>query len=88
MATVAQPQTVEITLLPGQSRLLTNFQDRILAAVAGTGAGKTMTGYWWLQSRLETFPGNTWGLAEPTWPMLDKIILNSSDPDRLRETRS
>ncbi len=72
----------EIKLLPGQARLLTDFDSSILAAIAGTGGGKTMTGYWWLHSRMETYPGNTWGMAEPTYNMLAKIILESSDPDR------
>ena len=71
-----------IKLLPGQSRILFNFTDTVLAAVAGTGGGKTILGYWWLHSRMEAYPGNTWGMAEPTYSMLDKIILNSSDPDR------
>lgn len=72
----------EIKLLPGQAALLTDFSSSVLAAIAGTGAGKTMTGYWWLHSRMEAYPGNTWGLAEPTYNMLSKIILESSDPDR------
>lgn len=72
----------EITLLSGQANLLTDFKSSVLAAIAGTGGGKTMTGYWWLHSRMETYPGNTWGMAEPTYNMLSKIILESSDPDR------
>ena len=72
----------EVRLMPGQARLLSNFKDPILAAIAGTGGGKTMTGYWWLHSRMEAYPGYTWGMAEPTYQMLDKVILNSSDPDR------
>ena len=72
----------EITLLPGQAALLTDFKNPVLAAIAGTGGGKTMTGYWWLHSRMEGIPGNTWGMAEPTYNMLAKIILESSDPDR------
>lgn len=79
---VALVEIKEITLLKGQANLLTNFKDKILAAIAGTGGGKTMTGYWWLHSRMEAFPGYTWGMAEPTYKMLDRIILNSSDPDR------
>lgn len=75
-------QTVEVHLLPGQANILTNLKDRILAAIGGTGSGKTVTGYWWLHSRMETYPGFTWGVAEPTYPMLDKILLNSSDPGR------
>jgi len=74
--------TKEITLLKGQASLLSNFKDTVLAAVAGTGGGKTMLGYWWLHSRMEAYPGNTWGMAEPTYSMLSKIILISSDPNR------
>ena len=47
-----------------------------------TGGGKTQTGYWWLHSRMEAYPGFTWGMAEPTYPMLSKVIIESSDPDR------
>ncbi len=79
---VASPPNIDVMGLPGQKRLLFNFTDRILAAVAGTGGGKTYTGYLWLHSRMEAYPGFTWGMAEPTWKMLDRIILNSSDPDR------
>ena len=71
-----------ITLLPGQAALLTDFNASLLAAIAGTGGGKTMLGYWWLHSRMEAYPGSTWAMAEPTYKMLDRIILNSSDPGR------
>jgi hypothetical protein len=76
------PEVKEIKLLNGQASLLSDFDSPVLAAIAGTGGGKTMTGYWWLHSRMEAYPGNTWGMAEPTWQMLDKVILNSSDPGR------
>lgn len=72
----------EIRLLPGQADILTDFSSSVEAAIAGTGAGKTILIYWWLHSRMEAMPGNTWGLAEPTYNMLAKIILTSSDPDR------
>lgn len=72
----------EIHLLLGQANILKDFTTPILAAIAGTGGGKTMTGYWWLHSRMEAYPGYTWGLAEPTYKMLDRVILNSSDPGR------
>ena len=72
----------EIHLLSGQANLLTDFTSPILAAIAGTGGAKTMLGYWWLHSRMEAYPGFTWLMAEPTWSMLDKVILNTSDPDR------
>lgn len=72
----------EIKLLLGQANLLANFKDTILAAICGTGAGKTILGYWWLHTRMEAYPGFTWGMAEPTYPMLARIILTSSDPER------
>lgn len=72
----------EIQLLPQQSDILTNFRAQVLAGIAGTGGGKTILGYWWLHSRMEAYPGNTWGMAEPTYPLLSKVILTSSDPDR------
>jgi len=31
---------------------------------------------------MEAMPGNTWGVAEPTYKMLDTVLLNSSDPGR------
>lgn len=31
---------------------------------------------------MEAIPGYTWGIAEPTYKMLDTVILNSSDPGR------
>lgn len=81
-ASPAETKTVKINLLPGQAGLLCDFDSPILAAIAGTGGGKTMLGYWWLQSRMESLPGNTWLMAEPTFNMLSKIILNSSDLTR------
>ena len=45
MVTATKTQTIEVHLLQGQANILTNFKDRILAVVAGTGSGKTMTGY-------------------------------------------
>ncbi len=71
-----------IHLIPGQANLLCDFMSSVLAAIAGTGGGKTILGYWWLHSRMEAYPGNTWLVAEPTYNMLGKIILNSSDQER------
>ncbi len=79
---VTETKPVEIKLLPGQANLLRDFKSSVLAAIAGTGGGKTILIYWWLHSRMEAYPGNTWGLAEPSYPMLAKIILTSSDPGR------
>ncbi len=72
----------EIHLLQGQANLLADFESSVLAAIAGTGGGKTMLGYWWLHSRMEAYPGNTWGVAEPTYKMLSRVLLESSDPNR------
>ena len=72
----------KLTLLPGQAALLADFKSSVLAAIAGTGGGKTILGYWWLHSRMEAMPGYTWAVAEPTYSMLDKIVLYSSDPGR------
>ncbi len=79
--TTAQPK-IEIDLIPGQGRLLADCRARTLAAIAGTGGGKTQIGYWWLKTRMEMYPGYAWGLAEPTHNMLAKIILTSPDPNR------
>ncbi len=82
MVTATRP-VKRIEWLPGQVALLDDLQANVLAAIAGTGGGKTILGYWWLHSRMERYPGNTWAMSEPTWGMLDKVILNSSDPERL-----
>jgi len=73
---------IKIELLLGQAKLLDDLQSSVLAALAGTGGGKTALGYWWLHSRMERYPGNTWGMAEPTFGLLEKVIINSSDPGR------
>ena len=75
-------KTKEIKLLEGQASLLTDFTSPVLAAIAGTGGGKTLLCYFFLHSRMETFPGNTWLFVEPTFDMLGKVILTSSDPGR------
>lgn len=73
---------IDIDLIPGQGYLLADYRARTLAAIAGTGGGKTQLGYWWLYLRMMNEPGYAWGLAEPTYPMLAKIIINSPDPNR------
>jgi len=82
MVTAIKPPEIDIHLISGQSYLLADYKARTLAAIAGTGGGKTCLGYWWLQTRMEAFPGYGWGVAEPTYQMLEKIILNSPDPER------
>lgn len=82
MTTEVKEIRKEIKLLPGQAALLTDFESPTLAAIAGTGGGKTVLGYWWLHSRMEAYPKHTWGMAEPTYPLLSKVILESSDVER------
>ena len=72
----------EITLTPGQTDILCNFKAQVLAAIAGCGGGKTSLGYWWLHSRMEAYPGFTWAMAEPTFSLLSRVILNTSDMQR------
>ena len=83
MTATAKPDIREdFFAIPQQSRLVADNHARTLAAIAGTGGGKTSIGYWWLLKRMEDQPGYGWGLCEPTYPMLSKIILNSPDPER------
>jgi len=81
-ATRTVPDSYTFAATVEQSRLLGDYRARTLAAIAGTGGGKTSLIYWWLYLRMNAFKGYGWGLAEPTYPMLDKIILNSPDPLR------
>jgi len=69
-------------LLLGQSLILTDYWTPVVAAIAGTGGGKTWLSFLWLADRMERYPGYGWGYAEPTYQMLAKIILNSPDPER------
>lgn len=78
----ATKDIIQFKAIHGQSSLLADYRAKILAAIAGTGGGKTSMGYWWLYLRMEADPGYGWGLCEPTYPMLSKIILNSPDPER------
>jgi len=83
-ATLSTPQAnpAVIDLIQGQADLLADYRADVLAAIAGTGGGKTAMGMWYLADRMQLFPGHTWGVAEPTYQMLEKIILNSPDPER------
>jgi len=82
VVTATSQQRIEIEPIYGQASLLVDYQASTLAAIAGTGGGKTVLGYWWLYDRMQLYPGYAWGLAEPTYQMLAKIIINSPDPKR------
>ena len=82
MVTEAIRPRVKVKPFLGQAQILGDEQARTLAAIAGTGGGKTQLGYWWLDWRMKLNPGYGWLVAEPTFNMLAKIILNSTDPNR------
>lgn len=71
-----------ISLIKGQRAILDDFHSATVAAIAGTGGGKTQLLYWWLHSRMEAYPGQTWLVVEPTYPMMSKVITTSSDLSR------
>ncbi len=50
----------------------------IIAFIAGTGAGKTVIGIVQQLIDMATYPGEQWLVVEPTWPMVDRILLRSS----------
>jgi len=82
MPTKTEQPKVQMHPFIGQANIIWDNRARTLAAIAGTGGGKTQLGYWWLYARMQDQKGYAWGVAEPTYPMLSKIILNSPDPNR------
>ena len=50
----------------------------IVAAIAGTGGGKTVIGIIDLIMEMVKNPGQLWLVAEPTWPMVTRILLTAS----------
>jgi hypothetical protein len=48
------------------------------AAIAGTGGGKTVVGYVWLLISMIQRPGMVWVVAEPTQPMVQRVLLTSA----------
>lgn len=82
LTATSRTENKQLQLTLPQANLLADYDTRTLAAIAGTGGGKTALVYWWLLDRMRHQPGYGWGLAEPTYGMLGKIILNSPDPER------
>ena len=52
--------------------------EPILAAIAGTGGGKTVIGMIDVLMDMAKYPGELWLVAEPTWQMVTRILLTSS----------
>lgn len=55
---------------------------RVTCVTAGQGGGKTSGAYWWLFSRMQTYPGRGWFIGFPTYKLLDRVVLTPVDPDR------
>ena len=61
----------------GQSAVLRSTRP-VVAAIAGTGSGKTTAGIVWLLLHMSRRPGELWLVIEPTWPMIDRVLLRPS----------
>ena len=61
----------------GQSAVLRSTRP-VVAAIAGTGGGKTTAGIVWLLLHMSRRPGELWLVIEPTWPMIDRVLLRPS----------
>ncbi|MEE8465783.1 MAG: hypothetical protein V3S68_04845 [Dehalococcoidia bacterium] len=55
-----------------------NATEPIVAAIAGTGGGKTVAGEWLLIMDMIANPNELWLVTEPTWEMVTRILLTSS----------
>lgn len=62
---------------PGQAATLRS-EAFCTAAIAGTGGGKTVTGFVWLPVQMVLRPGQMWLAAEPTDEMLERNFLVST----------
>lgn len=73
------PPVLNLTIRPhrGQAPILTSVAP-IVAAIAGTGGGKTVIGMIWLLLQMARHPNSLWLVVEPTWQMVDRILLRSS----------
>jgi len=73
------PSTRRLTIRPhpGQLRVITS-KHPITAAIAGTGGGKTVAGEIWLLTNMIRNPRELWLVVEPTWPMVNRILLTDS----------
>lgn len=61
----------------GQLRLIKSRSPTV-AAIAGTGGGKTVGGMAKLITSMLERPAETWLVVEPTWPMVDRILMHST----------
>lgn len=75
----SSPSTRRLTVRPhpGQARILAS-KAPVTAAIAGTGGGKTVCGQLWLIIAMTRRPNELWLVVEPTWQMVDRILLASS----------
>ena len=66
--------TVQFRPHPGQAAVLSS-RARFVAAIAGTGGGKTATGPLWLMGELQRWPGDQWMILAPTYKILDRATI-------------
>ena len=73
----ARTVSLKVRTHTGQSATL-KAKEPINAGIAGTGGGKTVSGEVWLLQSMVKRPNESWLVAEPTWPMVDRILMTSS----------
>ena len=72
-------KAVKLRIRPHQGQRDTiESESPIVAAIAGTGGGKTVSGYIWLLLAMAKNPGATWIVAEPTERMVNRILLTAA----------
>jgi len=74
--------TTHISLHEGQLEFITSGA-RVTAVTAGQGGGKTSGAYEWLHPRMKLHPGFSWFVGFPTYKLLDRVVINPVDPERL-----
>ena len=73
--------TIRVNPHPGQAPILT-AREATVAAIAGTGGGKTVVGMVWLLRQMSMHPGEQWLVAEPTDDMLERVLMTPT-PGRM-----
>ncbi len=68
-----------ITIRPSvpQSETIADDETAVVAFIAGTGAGKTVGGKIKQVKKMAKKPKGSWLVAEPTWAMVDRILMTS-----------